>query len=207
MVTKEPASRSPLWDVTQEQYLARQRNTDKLLEIVDSLGAFSEGEFESLEDVVTALVEQIPTIGTPQATTSGTEFDFTIPSWATQVSLSLINCTLSGTDDFLIQLGDAGGIEISGYLGSSITTTYTAGFGIRTANAAAMVHGQVLLTLVNSGTFTWSASGSLSRSDTGVAITTGGSKSLSAVLTTVRLTRTGTNTFDSADGWANVRYS
>ena len=144
-------------------------------------------------------------LGTSQATTSGTEFDFTIPSSATQITISLVNCSLSGTDDFLVQLGDAGGVETSGYLGSSITTTYTAGFGIRTANASAMVHGSITLTLVNASAFTWAASGSLGRSDSGVDISVGGSKSLSAALTTVRLTRSGTNTFDS--GEVNVRYS
>jgi len=67
----------------------------------------------------------VPTLGTPQATTSGSTKDFTgIPAWAKKITLSL-NEVQSSSDSFMTQLGDSGGIESAGYTGgvSYFTTT------------------------------------------------------------------------------------
>ncbi len=157
-----------------------------------------------------------PTLGMPQATTSGTEKDFTgIPSWVTQITVCLNGVSTSSTDNVIIQLGDAGGIETSGYLSTSSSmtdaaspnvTSRTDGFVIFTASAAAVRHGSVTLTLLDSSAFEWVANGVISRTDAARSITVSGSKSLSAALTTVRITTTGgTDTFDA--GKVNVRYS
>ena len=60
-----------------------------------------------------------------QATTSGTSKDFTVPSTARQIFLSLKDFQFTGgTSSVGVQLGDSGGIETSGYVS---TVTYTGG--------------------------------------------------------------------------------
>lgn len=60
------------------------------------------------------------TSGTAQATTSGTQFDFTgIPSSVKSIRVMLSGVSLSGSDNVLIQIGDAGGIETTGYNSTS----------------------------------------------------------------------------------------
>lgn len=148
-------------------------------------------------------------LGTPQVTTSGTTKDFTISAGAKQITLSLDGVSLSGTDSLLVQLGDAGGIETSGYTSESVrvdgspnVATSTAGFIIRAVDAAALQSGSLILTLVDASTFTWSATGSFGIEGASVVTITSGSKSLSAELTTVRLAATGANTLDA--GKANT---
>lgn len=157
---------------------------------------------------------QRPTLGTPQATTSGTEFDFTIPSWATEIAVLFGGCSLSGTENFLVQIGDAGGVEPSGYDSSSFHVadaaataglSSTAGFIVRAAVAGTGTYGRLTLTLIDSSTFTWEAAGVFHRNGTLRGTIAAGEKSLSAALTTVRITRTGADTFDA--GKVNVRYA
>jgi hypothetical protein len=212
-VTNEPALRDPSWSTPQEQYLARQRNNDQFLEIVNSLGSFSEGEFESLEDVVTALVEQVPTIGTPQ-TTAGTEtfVDFTdIPSWVTRITISLVAVSTNGTAVSRLRLGASGGLATSGYNGSSSSysataSTFTAGFDGINASASAVRRGAYHLTKVSSSANIWSCTFSLGRSDTGAGEHGAGEVTLSGDLTQIRWTTSnGTDTID-ANGIFNIFY-
>jgi hypothetical protein len=155
------------------------------------------------------------TSGTTVATTSGTSIDFTsIPSWVKRITLSFVGVSVSGTSSPLIQLGDSGGVEATGYLGAGAgganaaspgVTAYTTGFGVNSSAAANVLHGAVVLTLVDAATFTWAASGVLSNSQTAAYITVSGSKSLSATLDRIRLTTVnGTDTFDA--GKVNILY-
>jgi hypothetical protein len=172
-------------------------------------------------DVVAALNSAYPgaytggTLGAMQATTSGTSIDFTaIPSTATKITVSFVGVSVSGTSNLLLQIGDAGGIETSGYLGASAggvngvaagVANFTAGFGINSAAAANVLHGAIVLTLVDSSSNTWAAHGTLGLSSAAAFFTTAGSKSLSAALTQVRLTTVnGTDTFDA--GSVNILY-
>lgn len=151
--------------------------------------------------------------GTAQASTSGTSIDFTgIPSWAKRITVMFNGCSRSGTSDPLIQLGDAGGFETTGYLGagSNVGTTsvatsgFTTGFGLNLGGTASIVyHGTVSVFLI--GANTWACSGVLARSDaTGTGLT-GGSKTLSDTLTQIRITHVnGTDTFDA--GSINIMY-
>ena len=153
------------------------------------------------------------TLGTAQASTSGTSIDFTsIPSWVKRVTVMFTGCSRSGTSDPLIQLGDAGGFETTGYLGagSNVGTTsvatsgFTTGFGLNLGGTASIVyHGTVSVFLI--GANTWACSGVLARSDaTGTGLT-GGSKTLSDTLTQIRITHVnGTDTFDA--GTINIMY-
>lgn len=151
------------------------------------------------------------TLGTPQATTSGTYKDFTIAAGAKQVTLSISGFSTNGTSNYLVQLGDAGGIEATGYAAgcSSLstgvgTTSFTTGFGITNGSGAGNIHqGSLVLTVVDSSTNTWIAQGTSVNTDSTRTYVSSGSKSLSGELTTVRITTVnGTDTLDG--GKANT---
>src|SRR3954463_10310757 len=60
-----------------------------------------------------------PVSATKQASTSGTSIDFTsIPTWVKKITVQLTGVSTNGTSPLIIQRGDAGGVEPSGYLGS-----------------------------------------------------------------------------------------
>jgi hypothetical protein len=155
-----------------------------------------------------------PTLATEQASTAGTSIDFTsIPSWAKRIVILFAGVSTSGTDNMLIQIGDSGGVEATGYLGagssvsdgSSSVTNYTTGFGIEITSASSVIHGSVELTLEDASNFTWVANGTLARSDASIMHHVGGSKSTSAALDRVRITTvSGSDTFDA--GGINVLY-
>ena len=142
---------------------------------------------------------------TPIATTSGTAHDFTgIRSDARRITVMFAGVSLSGTDNLLVQIGDSGGFETSGYLstsaaissGGNAVSSATNGFIIRNAGAANTVSGHMVLTLIDSVNNTW-VSSHAGKIGTLEVRTGGGDKSLSDVLTQVRITRTGSNTFDA----------
>ena len=149
------------------------------------------------------------TVATPQATTSGTAIDFTgIPSTAKKIAVLFNGVSLSGSDEFLIQIGDSGGIEASGYVSGSgdlsATATSTTGFVVRSQNGGTSMYGEMTLSLYEASSFTWISAHAMGRSD-GASPNGGGTKSLSAALDRVRITRTGSNTFDA--GSVTVAYT
>lgn len=146
---------------------------------------------------------------------SGTSIDFIdIPSWAKRIHILFGQLSTSGTSNLLIQIGDSGGIEASGYectgtnTGNTTLPTatgYSAGFGFSCASAANSLHGILTLALVKSSTNYWVAQGSLGLTAGTNIFQTVGSKSLSAVLDRVRVTTVnGTDTFDT--GAVNFLY-
>jgi hypothetical protein len=151
--------------------------------------------------------------GTEVASTSGTSIDFTgIPSWVKQITVMFSGVSTSGSSDWLIQLGDAGGIETTGYLGTGTSiqagtgeTLYTAGFGIRSGSAANICHGAVIISQLNASSNAWVAQGVLGQSNVARTLLTGGGKPLSATLDRIRITTVnGTDTFDA--GSINILY-
>jgi hypothetical protein len=166
--------------------------------------------------VANSNLARLPTLGTEQASTSGTSIDFTgIPSWAKWILIKLVGVSTNGTSELVVQIGDAGGVEASGYAGAQITLPsggaisgnqhgnffYVADVN----NAAADIHGHVLLTLEDAANFTWAQSGSVSQSNAISGHISSGSKSLSAELDRVRITTAGgTDTFDA--GAINILY-
>jgi hypothetical protein len=150
------------------------------------------------------------TLGTEQATTSGTAKDFTgLPAGTRRVTINFAGVSTGGTSAYLIQLGDSGGIENTGYLSAAGfnggDATSTAGFVV-TVNgvAAALYHGTVTLTLEDAANFTWASTGVLYGSGGAVTYFSAGSKSLSAELTQVRVTTASGDTFDA--GGVNITY-
>lgn len=147
------------------------------------------------------------TLGTPQATTSGTSIDFTsIPSGTKMIIVNLNGVSTSGTSIALVQLGDSGGVENTGYSGSTANTLYTDGARLYTTWAASTIaHGTITIVLINSSTKTWAITGVLGYSNAGLSNNLGYTKSLSADLDRIRLTTVGgTDTFDA--GEINILY-
>lgn len=164
-------------------------------------------------NVTPAKLSQPLTLGTAKASTSGTSVEFTsIPSWAKRITISLIGVSTSGISIPIFQLGDSGGFETSGYLGSSSSmaaaansSNFTDGFGIYIALAANVFHGSLVLILADATTNTWVAHGVFGLSSSALTVTTGGSKALSATLDRVRITtQGGSDTFDA--GAINILY-
>ena len=144
-----------------------------------------------------------------QATTSGSTITFSsIPSWAKRITIMFVGVSTSGaTTPLYMQLGDAGGTETSGYLGSAAKTTdslatvgvnLTTGFPIDANSTNPMTrHGKIELVLQKASTNTWVYTSMMGRSDTGSACVAGGSKSLSQALTSVAISCLPTDTFDA----------
>ncbi len=157
-----------------------------------------------------------PALDTVQLTTSGTSKDFTgIPAGTKRITMSIVGLSTNGTATLIVQLGDAGGVENTGYdgvvtsvvnAGATSANAATAYFALTVALAAAGTYtGKIVLDLQNEAAFTWVASSVMARTDTATIFTGAGSKSLSAVLDRVRLTTTnGTDTFDA--GSVNISY-
>jgi len=150
--------------------------------------------------------------GTAVASTSGTSIDFTsIPSWIKRITVMFNGVSTSGTSGVLIQIGNTGGIENTGYLGASCTmtsagngnTNYTTGYGIRQTSASDVTQGT--LTINNLSPNLWVASGGFAKSNNTDTIFSAGTKTLSATLDRVRITTVnGTDTFDA--GSINILY-
>jgi hypothetical protein len=141
---------------------------------------------------------------------SGTAIDFTsIPSWAKRIEIPISGLSTNGTSAVLVQLGDSGGIETTGYISSTSivtgVTNTTFGFGvIATPAVDSVMHGLVSLSLVDASTNTWSCAFVGGGSNAAYVLIQGGSKSLSAALDRVRLTTFGGDTFDA--GSVRINY-
>jgi len=167
--------------------------------------------------VLSSMASSVITSGTAVASTSGTSIDFTsIPSWVKRITVMLSGVSTNGATSVLLRLGDSGGIENTGYLGSSSyiaagsisTVSYTTGFGLTTglvAGAADVAHGVLVLVLLDPSTNLWAYSWVGGLSNAAYTLTGGGSKSLSATLDRVRITTVnGTDTFDA--GTINILF-
>jgi hypothetical protein len=151
--------------------------------------------------------------GTAVASTSGTSIDFTsIPSWVKRITVMFNGVSTNGTSSFLIQLGDSGGVETTGYLGSGFyfstggsNTSSTAGFIINTLAQVTTIYGQMTINLLDSTTNTWTQNGIFSAPAAALSFYSSGAKPLSATLDRVRITTVnGTDTFDA--GSINIMY-
>lgn len=151
------------------------------------------------------------TMLTQAATTSGSNFDFTVPATATELIVLLDGVSLNGADNLLVQLIDGGGAQTTGYLslGVYVGTTgganSTAGMAIALGAAADSVICDMRLTKMSGNKWVSAHSGTLIRSGAGIyGLQGGGTVTLDDACVGVRLTRTGTNTFDAGSvnvGW------
>lgn len=161
--------------------------------------------------LVSELAKAMLVLGTEQASTSGTSIDFTaIPAWAKKITVQLVGVSTDGSSNLLIQIGDSGGLETSGYTSGAVLTntpasaTSTAGFIVTGTNASTREqHGAVTLTLEDATNFTWVATGMVNAA--GNVCVSAGSKSTSAALDRLSITTVnGTDNFDA--GAINILY-
>lgn len=145
-------------------------------------------------------------------TASGTSVDFTsIPSWVRRITVMFSGISTNGASLLLVQLGDSGGVETTGYVSSgglfnnanaTSVSSSTAGFIMAGASAAGVRSGHLIITNMTGNQ--WVSSHSM-KFDTTNIVTGGGDKTLSDVLTQVRITTVnGTDTFDA--GTINIIY-
>jgi len=152
--------------------------------------------------------------GTAQATTSGTSKDFTgIPSWVKRITVMLNGVSTSGTGAIAFRLGSSGGFETTGYVSGTtrtavstlVASSATTSFFVNSDSASYTLNGNIVFTLLNPDTNTWTATGMFGHSTTIFNFFVAGSISLAGTLTQVRvLTANGTDTFDA--GSINILY-
>jgi hypothetical protein len=147
---------------------------------------------------------------TAVASTSGTSIDFTsIPSWAKRITVMFNGVSTSGTSNLLVQLGDSGGIETTGYVSAANYSTNTnasgtAGFFILYAVPAAANTFRGCIIFCNLSGNIWVMNGNMA-DDGDRNSSSAGSKTLSDTLDRVRITTVnGTDTFDA--GSVNILY-
>jgi hypothetical protein len=145
--------------------------------------------------------------GTSVASTSGTAIDFTgLPTGVKRITVMFSGVSLSGTSSILVQLGDDGGVENTGYLSTSFTISdapqvtaisSTAGGIIRMGAATVIVSGNYVINNISGND--WLASGLFLRDgNTNLMVEAAMKKSLSATLDRIRITTVnGTDTFDA----------
>jgi hypothetical protein len=132
------------------------------------------------------------TQGTEVATTSGAGSTFSsIPAGTKVIYIMFMGVVSNGDFNVRVQIGDAGGIETSGYLGdmsnlaSAVAATQggvTGFWGINKYNAADILHGTMVLTLADTSN-TWTQTHNLANSNANTTYFGGGAKPLSAELT------------------------
>lgn len=155
------------------------------------------------------------TLATPIATTSGTSINFTgIPSGVKQINVSFKGVGTDGSSSKILRIGNSGGVETTGYQSGGVrvsgsntvfNTLATGGFVVNAVSSSDRLNGSIILTLLNSSTFTFVAQGCFGADSDGFTRFMGGSKSLSAVLDRVSLTTVGgTDTFIA--GEINISY-
>jgi len=179
-------------------------NTNRTLTLPDGTGTFSVAGVNS--NIVAGTAQTAPPT-TPQY------FDFTsIPSYVKRVTVMFDAVSTNGTSNWLIQLGDSGGIENTGYisvgtfLGATTgATNYTTGFGFPVGGATHVMQGLVILNNLTGNIWTANSSLAGSGGGAGFVYSTAGAKTLSATLDRVRITTVnGTDTFDA--GSINILY-
>ena len=142
------------------------------------------------------------TIGSETATTSGASVTIgSIASGTKRITLVFEAVSQSGSSEIKLQIGDAGGLETSGYIGASKVEggatlgTQTAGYSLVESGAtgANSWHGSLVLILKDSTNNTWSCTGILAEpAGTELMQHSAGSKSLSAELTQIAIVLNGT---------------
>ena len=141
------------------------------------------------------------TVGSSVATTSGTSATLlsSVDSSAQRITLVFSGFSTDSTSNFLVQLGDSGGFETSGYTSSATNVTgntgatATNGFVLTsTPSAAEAYYGRVVLQHVGSNQ--WVMDSNIGSGGTGHVAA--GTKTLSGALTQVRITTVSGDTFD-----------
>ena len=146
-------------------------------------------------------------------TASGTAVDFVgIPEGVKRITVMFNGVSTNGASNYLTQLGGAGGIENTGYLGTGfgvggtsigVSAPVTAGFLFSVTNAGSNVNGSATINIF--GGNTWVFNGAIASSTDARAWVGAGSKTLSGTLDRLRITTVnGTDQFDA--GTINISW-
>jgi hypothetical protein len=173
-----------------------------------ALGAGTVGDALFTAETVAEAMAAIPIVSADVVDATGmTAVDFTsIPSTAKKITVNYVALGTNGTSDVILQLGDAGGVETTGYSGGVSRTSasvaaanHSSGFlHANSWDGAFVMHGIAVLTLIDPDTNTWAYSFTGSLSSAAATFSASGSKSLSATLDRIRVTTAGgTQTFDT----------
>lgn len=150
--------------------------------------------------------------GTAVASTSGTSIDFTgLPAGLRRITVMFYGVSTSGSSNWLVRIG-SGSFNTTGYLGASAYvgaatggSNSTTGFIIQIGGGSQVMHGSMILTLVDSATNKWAQQCTLGDSSQAYVFFSGGSTALSGAIDRVRVTTVnGTDTFDA--GSINILY-
>lgn len=131
---------------------------------------------------------------------SGTAVDFTgIPSWVKRIDVGISGVSLSGNNRLIVQIGDSGGIETSGYdstcwRSGGAFDNRSDGFPVQVGSNGDEMKG--ILTILKGDGNMWEYQHVVAIPGTGVSIG-GGDKTLSDVLTQLRVRPHGTDSFDA----------
>ena len=161
-------------------------------------------------NVTPAKLSQPFTQGTAVASTSGTSIDFTsIPSWVKRITVAFQGLSINGSANMLVQIGPSGGVETTGYTGSSIyggsasgNSTSTSGFLFINGSPSNILSG--IMTIVNLTGNSWVYN--YMGGDGGTICVFGaGAKTTASTISRLRVTTTnGTDAFDA--GSINILY-
>lgn len=189
--------------------------------VVSSTTYASEAEYISGTETAKALSPAVArdaniVLDTLKTTSGSASYDFTgIPSWVKRITVMFSSISTNGSSDCLIQLGDSGGIEPTGYgavawaalnAGANAVASFTTGFPVGNSAGATLTRtGTMTLTLMDASTNTWAMSSNINYGGTVLMSAASGVKSLSATLDKLRLTTVnGTDAFDG--GSVNIQY-
>lgn len=140
---------------------------------------------------------------------SGTAADVTgIRSDARRITVLIKGASTSGTNGIIVQLGDSGGIEATGYTAMGYTMANSPAIGIATETTGFLIHQgavaahnfttTVVLTLADTATNLWLCQAAGMENTTSAPIHGAGSKATSATLDRIRITTIGgSDTFDA----------
>jgi hypothetical protein len=140
-----------------------------------------------------------------------------LPARINEIVVHFMGVWLMGTDQYILQLGTSSGVETASYVSASVAlntgglgnfpATSVAGFVIPTIGIVWAFNGQMFIRRMSGNT--WNASlGGAGLTTSGAvdfsAYYGGGIKTLAGTLDRVRLTRTGSSTFDA--GAVSISY-
>ena len=154
-------------------------------------------------------------LGTSKSAT-GTSVDFAgIPSGVKRITVMFDAVSTSSTSLKMVQLGDSGGVESTGYDAYALWVNTAGGitpggsdkgFIIRSNTAAQAMNGAMYINLLTGNTWVSTHSLNSGAATTPESFMGSGSKTLSATLDRIRITTVnGTDTFDGS-GSINVLY-
>ena len=148
-------------------------------------------------------------------TASGTSINFTgLPSWVKRITVMFNGVSTNGTSVRMVQLGDSGGVETTGYdaYGLKVETSggitpggSVNGFIIRSNAGSQAMNGAMYINLLTGNTWVSTHSLNSGAATTSEAFMGSGSKTLSSTLDRIRITTVnGTDAFDA--GLINILY-